>query len=97
MKCTAYVCTVIDHINSVYMNAYNYHICPAKMCEDMLLHSWRSSVLIYTAHVYKLNWHALISHWQCERSMSSLVDSGHFCDIKKKFAQIIPKKYYVFV
>ena len=62
-----------------------------KMCEDMLLHSWRSSVLICTAHVYKLNWHALISHWQCERSMSSLVDSGHFCDIKKKFAQIIPK------
>ena len=63
-----------------------------KMCEDMLLHSWKSSVLIYTAHVYKLNWHALISHWQCERSMSSLVDSGHFCDIKKKFPQIIPKK-----
>ena len=46
MKCTAYVCTVIDHINSVYMNVYVIFVLQKCVRICCFIHVCRSSVLI---------------------------------------------------
>ena len=58
------------------------------LCYNIIVHKIMEAILICTTcvNVYALNWHALIGHWKCERSMSSH-DSGHFCGIRKAFTQ----------